>query len=172
MNQMPTKIVTRRLLIGFFTLFGACGLGTLTALGQSTEGVTPERISWQKGPTLADLGGVAEIRVPKGFAFTDGAGTKKFLEFNHNPASGDEVGLIVPVVKAGERGPDWFMTFEFEESGYVSDDENHRSMRPLSYPQSRKVPNKPTRLESNEGGSHFTLLAGQSRLFTMMLPTI
>ena len=55
------------------------------ALAQSA----PEpQIKWQRGPIEADLGGVATVSIPKGFAFTDKKGTQKLLELNHDLASG------------------------------------------------------------------------------------
>jgi uncharacterized membrane-anchored protein len=84
----------------------------------SLEG--PDR-TWdrmEQGTANSGSGGVAEIRVPKGYAFTDGGGARRFLELTHNPASNDEVGLLPIDKQAGER---WFMLFEFDEIGYVSD---------------------------------------------------
>ena len=83
----------------------------------------PVGIEWQKGPLTASLGGVATIEVPKGFKFTDAAGTRRLLELTHNPVSRQEVGLIMPVQEAGGKDQDWFMLFEFHEVGYVSDSE-------------------------------------------------
>jgi uncharacterized membrane-anchored protein len=83
----------------------------------------PVGITWQKGPLTASLGGVAEIQVPKGYKFTDAAGTRRLLELNQNPTSGDEVGLMMPVLDPGSKSQDWFMLFEFHETGYITDEE-------------------------------------------------
>jgi uncharacterized membrane-anchored protein len=83
----------------------------------------PVGIVWQQGPLTASLGGVAEIEVPRGFKFTDAAGTRRFLELNQNPTSGQEVGLIMPIRTSNASNEDWFMLFEFHEIGYVSDEE-------------------------------------------------
>jgi uncharacterized membrane-anchored protein len=83
---------------------------------------TPEpQIPFQDGPVVGKLGNIAEIRIPAGYQFTDKAGTLKLLELTHNPASGSEVGAIVPAVQ-GDEGV-WFAIFEFDEVGYVKDDE-------------------------------------------------
>jgi uncharacterized membrane-anchored protein len=69
----------------------------------------------------AKLGDVAEIQVPDGYLFADGNGARKFLELSHNPASGDEVGLIVPQ----SEQENWYVLFEFNDVGYVKDDERN-----------------------------------------------
>ena len=74
-------------------------------------------LNWQQGPTVAALGPVAEIRVPEGYAFIAGDDTRLLMEAMQNPTSGREVGLLI------EQGSDWFMLFEFDEVGYVPDDE-------------------------------------------------
>lgn len=79
-------------------------------------------IDWQKGPLKADLSGLAEIQVPKGFLFTDRKGAQKLLELTQNIPSGKEVGAIVPQVE-GDNSKIWFVIFEFNEIGFVKDDE-------------------------------------------------
>jgi uncharacterized membrane-anchored protein len=74
-------------------------------------------LKWQAGPTVASLGSVAEINVPEGFAFIAGDDTRLLMEAMQNPKSGREVGLLI------EKGSDWFILFEFDEVGYVPDDE-------------------------------------------------
>lgn len=82
---------------------------------------TPPSIKWSKGPVDANLGDIAEIQVPEGYLFADGNGARKFLELTHNPASGAEVGLIVP----SSDQEDWYVLFEFNGVGYVKDDDRN-----------------------------------------------
>jgi len=79
----------------------------------------PPPIKWTKGPTTAKLGSLGEITIPEGFLFADGEGTRKFLELSHNPTSGSELGLIVPQ----SDKESWFVLFDFDDLGYVKDDE-------------------------------------------------
>jgi uncharacterized membrane-anchored protein len=74
-------------------------------------------IDWQNGPTTAKLGDIAEIEIPEGYRFADKAGAEKVLQLTHNLVSGQELGAIV----ANDAG--WFMIFEFEDTGYVKDDD-------------------------------------------------
>src|SRR4029077_19638210 len=74
-------------------------------------------IDWQDGPTVAKLGDVAEINIPEGYRFSGKDGATKLLQLSHNLVSGSELGVIIA------DGGDWFMIFEFDESGYVKDEE-------------------------------------------------
>lgn len=78
-------------------------------------------IDWQDGPTLGELGGIAQIRVPSGYRFAGKDGSKRFLELTQNPPSGRELGVIMPAAGPGEEM--WFVIFEFNPIGYVKDDE-------------------------------------------------
>lgn len=81
-----------------------------------TESVL-DSIRWQEGPCVAKLGYVAEIQIPAGYSFADGKDTGTLMELMENPVSGTELGLIRP------EGFDWFITFEFDDVGYVKDDD-------------------------------------------------
>jgi uncharacterized membrane-anchored protein len=82
---------------------------------------TKNPIDWQDGPTVGKLGDIAQISIPRGYRFTGKVGTQKLLELTQNPANGNELGALVPVV---DKNDDiWFVVFEFEDSGYVRDTE-------------------------------------------------
>ena len=76
-----------------------------------------EGVSWQKGPTLGNLGTNAQVKVPEGFVFAGAADTRTIMEANHNPVTGREMGFVAPA------GEDWFAVFEFDDVGYIKDDE-------------------------------------------------
>lgn len=73
-------------------------------------------IGVKNGPMDGDMG-VASIRIPEGFTFTDGAGAKKWAELTTNPVSGKEIGLV------GPADGSYLVLFEFDDVGYVKDDE-------------------------------------------------
>jgi uncharacterized membrane-anchored protein len=92
------------------------------AYGQSQPASQPQpKIDWQKGPITAKLGSVAEIKVPAGYEFSDGDGARKYLEITGNPPEGTEIGIVTPIGQA--KGDDWVILFDFDETGYVKDDE-------------------------------------------------
>jgi len=74
-------------------------------------------VQWQVGPMKAKLGDLAEINVPKGYIFADAANSKIFMQETGNLVTNTEYGTIA------KQGEDWFVIFEFDQSGYVKDDE-------------------------------------------------
>jgi uncharacterized membrane-anchored protein len=78
-----------------------------------------QSIKWQKGPGSASLGDVADIKVPDGFVFAGAADTIKLMDVMGNIPSHHELGLLAN----GES--DWFVVYEFENIGYVRDDEKN-----------------------------------------------
>jgi uncharacterized membrane-anchored protein len=90
----------------------ACALGS-TAYAQKPA----LDIKWQEGPSVGILGSQAEIRVPTGFVFAGASDTRKIMEAMQNPTSGTELGYLSPAEN------DWFVVFEFDDVGYIRDDE-------------------------------------------------
>ena len=84
-----------------------------------------ERIGWQTGPVLGDLGNEAQVQVPEGCLFTGASGTGKFLELTENPAAGNERGTIVCNMKTEGVEP-WFVVFSYVDMGHVKDDERDK----------------------------------------------
>jgi len=78
---------------------------------------TYQGVKWQKGPSVGQLGINAEVKIPEGYLFANARDTRTIMEENKNPITNRELGLIAP---AGET---WFAVFEFDDVGYVKDDE-------------------------------------------------
>lgn len=97
-------------------------LAVLLAFALSSS-AQEEEIRWVTGPTTAKLGdNLARIDVPEGYVFADAEETQKFMVMTGNPPSGDELGVIMPA----EEGKNWFLLFEYDEVGYVKDDEQDK----------------------------------------------
>jgi uncharacterized membrane-anchored protein len=73
-------------------------------------------LGWVLGPTEVNVGAHAKLTVPEGFMYLHPEETSKFQELVENPASGRE-SLIAP------DDLRWFGLFEYEDIGYVEDDE-------------------------------------------------
>lgn len=119
--RLVTSNILAWMIAGVMVLGVVAGI-TMRAWAQEPAQPTTEQqpkvhIDWQNGPTTGKLGDIAEIAIPEGYKFTDKSGTEKLLQLTHNIVSGHELGAIV-----ADEG-DWFMIFEFENSGYVKDDE-------------------------------------------------
>lgn len=75
-----------------------------------------ESLHWVHGPASVPAPGNSTLTVPEGFMYIDEADTTKFLEMTRNLANGREV-MIAP------ENLDWAVYMEFEDSGYIKDDE-------------------------------------------------
>ncbi|RYD17272.1 MAG: DUF2167 domain-containing protein, partial [Verrucomicrobiaceae bacterium] len=78
-----------------------------------------ESIDWKTEGT-GSLGSIADIHVPSGYRFTGSEGTIKLMEAFGNLTNGSELGYIAPL----DMG--WFAVFEFNDIGYVKDDEKDK----------------------------------------------
>src|SRR5215213_1292343 len=105
-------------------------IGALIVVGQSRKRPSPspsptpaftwenfDGVSWQKGPSVGELGTNAQVKVPEGFLFAGANDTRFIMQANHNPVTGKEMGFVAPA------GEDWFAVFEFDEVGYIKDDD-------------------------------------------------
>ena len=78
-----------------------------------------EKLGWTR-QGAGNLGGKAEIAIPPGYRFTAGDSTRKMMEMYGNPPTQRELGML-----ATEGLGPWII-FEFDESGYVKDDEKDK----------------------------------------------
>jgi uncharacterized membrane-anchored protein len=87
------------------------------AVAQQSIAEQVSALSWQAGPTTAQLGSIAQIEVPAGFQFVGKPDAGRFMELIENPSDGSELGLML------HEADGWFVVFEFSEDGYVKDDD-------------------------------------------------
>lgn len=88
--------------------------------GAAEESHPLSQLDWIVGPAEVEIGDFASLAVPEGYMFLHPAETAKFQEFVENPSSGRE-SLIAP------DDLRWFGLFEFDDIGYVKDDEEIES---------------------------------------------
>jgi uncharacterized membrane-anchored protein len=98
--------------------------GTAAPAGQETPAEneftkTVKSIDW-KTEGSGDIGGMATISVPTGYRYTGSAGTIKLMKLYGNLTNDKELGYLSPL------DMDWFAVFEFDEVGYVKDDEKDK----------------------------------------------
>lgn len=74
-------------------------------------------LNFQKGPIKSKMKDIAEIDVPKDYVFCDDENTKVLMKKMGNQITEREVGYI------GPKDFSWFIVFEFDEIGYVPDDD-------------------------------------------------
>ncbi|MBW2420413.1 MAG: DUF2167 domain-containing protein [Deltaproteobacteria bacterium] len=96
------------------------GLLLFGAPSSVAQEAAPTPPPWQRGPMTAPIGdGLAEIEIDEDYVFLDAAGTRRFMELTENPVSGTEMATLAPIADEAN----WFVVFEFNETGYVSDEE-------------------------------------------------
>jgi uncharacterized membrane-anchored protein len=101
-----------------FLIFSSITAVMAPALAQKADsGVKSNML---KGPAKAHLDTYAEIKVPEGYVFIDGKGTRSLLKAKGEPTSGHEVGLLVSTNES------WSVFFEFSDIGYVKDDDKDK----------------------------------------------
>jgi len=109
-----TRWLGQALLVLAFVTGQASADETLSPAQQHAKQVF-ESLDWIHSGT-APVGAKAQFAVPDGYGFLKPADTKKLMELMRNPSNGNEY-LIAP------EGMPWFAVLQFEEAGYVEDDE-------------------------------------------------
>ena len=74
------------------------------------------KLDWHMGPTAETIANVAQLKTEKGEGFLDTKNSDQFLELTNNLPSGSTNILVA-------NDDSWWATFDFDESGYVKDDE-------------------------------------------------
>lgn len=102
------------------------GLAALVFAASADPAAAQERtiwniIKWQDGPSTGILGLIADLEVPAYCKFADAKGATAFLEATGNVPSGREQGVLLCDPRADSSY--WFVVFDWDESGYVKDDE-------------------------------------------------
>lgn len=75
-------------------------------------------VKTRSGPMTYALGKVAEIKLPAGVTAVEAGSIEKYYELTQNIHGGDEVGVVI-----GPPPSEWVLIFEYDDIGYVKDDE-------------------------------------------------
>ncbi|HYF33859.1 MAG TPA: DUF2167 domain-containing protein [Prosthecobacter sp.] len=78
-----------------------------------------ESFGWTR-EGIGKLGSRAQVAIPKGYRFTDGNGTREMMKLTDNFPTQKELGMLTT------EGLGHWIIFEFDESGYVKDDEKDK----------------------------------------------
>jgi uncharacterized membrane-anchored protein len=89
----------------------------LLSVAAHAQTPNPEGVKWQEGPSIGNLSSTAEVHIPAGYVFAGANDTRVLMEAMQNPTSGNEMGFLAP------SDLDWFVVFEFDNIGYVRDEE-------------------------------------------------
>ena len=106
------------LIISILTLFAFPVLADQEEIYEQQEEPTVlDKVKWQAGPGSGQLGNIADVKIPEGYIFADGDDTRLLMEAMQNIVTNQELGFLAPDTLQ------WFLVFEFDEIGYVKDDE-------------------------------------------------
>jgi uncharacterized membrane-anchored protein len=84
--------------------------------GQDSVDAHIKKLGWQSGPSDGKIAGRATIAIPAKYVFLGAADTSKFLTLMRNLPRTDSY-TFAP------QNLDWFSIFDFDETGYIKDDE-------------------------------------------------
>lgn len=104
-----------KLILNFFFVFTLFLSSSVFAVEDPTTIVG--KLNWVKGPSTANIGPMAQIKLRKGYVALNGSETRRLLESMQNLTSGEELALV------GTEGLDYFAVYAFDNIGYVKDDE-------------------------------------------------
>lgn len=78
------------------------------------------QLNWIEGPTTVDMGDdLATLQLSDSLLFLDKTDTEKYNDLIGNISTGMEIGTVVPK----DEGQNWYVMFEYEDVGYVNDDD-------------------------------------------------
>ena len=83
-----------------------------------------ERIAdseWTYGPAQCQIADIARIQIPKGYKFIGASGARALIELYGNPPDNTCLAAILPM----DGNFEWSLFFEFDEIGYVKDEEKN-----------------------------------------------
>lgn len=88
--------------------------------GSTTIFAQDEESPWTEGPALVDVGNnLAQLDLGEAYAYTGADTTQEIMEMMGNVVNGTEVGMLIPAAE----DESWFIVFEYDSVGYVTDDE-------------------------------------------------
>lgn len=92
------------------------------AVAQAPPAAEQPQYDWVRGPKTVNLGSVAQLDLPAGYAFLNAADTRRLQASLGNTSDGKELGLVT----SEEKEANWFVVFDYNPVGYVSDEEKDR----------------------------------------------
>jgi uncharacterized membrane-anchored protein len=118
-NTPVRKVSFKSELVFTLLLIFAC-FGISRSAGQQSSLLSfnspgQEQIDWTSGPADASLGSLADIKIPKGYRFTDETGAGALLAKMNNPVPQGLVGILAP--ESGE----WWVVLTYKDMGYIKD---------------------------------------------------
>lgn len=78
------------------------------------------KVNWIEGPKTVDVGkDLAQLDMPSEYVFADGEDAKKLMKEMDNTVTNKEKGIVF----SKDTNENWYVLFEFDDIGYVRDDD-------------------------------------------------
>jgi uncharacterized membrane-anchored protein len=98
-----------------------------TVYAQPPADSDPNAAVWQaageamlRGPQAVPLRNQATLQLPEGYGFVPKPQAERLMSIMGNQTDGNFLGMIFPI---GAPGADWFVTVDFDDAGYIKDEE-------------------------------------------------
>lgn len=88
----------------------------------STTVTAASDYNWIEGGKSVDLGSIASLDLDPEFVFLDGDNTRMMATEYGDPVTGLEIGTVFPM----DEAQTWTVFFDYEETGYIEDDEKEK----------------------------------------------
>jgi len=88
-----------------------------TNLVFATEGGDPLELNWIEGGTTVQVGEISTLQLDDSLLYLDKEDTENLQLYFGNSITGTELGSVFPA----DEEETWFVLFEYEETGYISD---------------------------------------------------
>jgi uncharacterized membrane-anchored protein len=128
----------------------------LPALAKRGEDKT--EINWVTGPATGTLEGWAEVKVPEGYMLANGDDTRRIMQAMGNLTSGNEVGFMAHTNIFTASNSTWFILFEFDEVGYIKDDEKKDLQADAMLESMKKQSEESNKVRRRNGFSGLTIV--------------
>ena len=103
-------------------LYAAIGCGVFAGLAANAqeplEAASPlDDLGWVQGPTAVAITDRATLQLPEGYVYLGADDTRVLMELMENPSSAEEF-YVAPI------DADWFVVFDYDDTGHIEDDED------------------------------------------------
>jgi uncharacterized membrane-anchored protein len=121
-SMLLNSVACHAVLLMGIGLAGTCAVAADAAEGGGADASGDKleaqlrSLGWVKGPVTVDLPGNSQLKLPEGFVYLDAKDTARFETLTENLGDGQEV-LVAPA------DMHWSAFLEFDDGGYVKDDD-------------------------------------------------
>src|SRR4051812_30287927 len=99
-----------KLMPAFWVMLSLGFLPSTPCVGQPAFPAVPQISDWTVGPAVTSLGEVADLKIPRGYKFTDAEGARRLLKDTKNVIPAGLLGVLAP-----EEG-NWWILLKYSDA--------------------------------------------------------